>query len=164
MLLPVVGSNDGPRDCIPPTSHQSAQRQTPSNQQRLPRSTERHGSLNAGGLAKIADSIDSCSCPPRTVVIILPVALPFECTLANNDKMEEWLLHRRFASSTSNTCSHRPLPCMTGPQVEMHLENGVIPERCTPQLQCRYNGRSRCCPKSSEMRPSGSSKGSLTVS
>ena len=64
----------------------------------------------------------------------------------------------------SDHCSHSPLPCMTGPPVEMHLENGVIPERCTPQPHCRYNGRSRCCPKSSEMRPSGSSKGSLTVS
>ena len=40
--------------------------------------------------------------------------------------MEEWLLHR-FASSTFNTCPHRPLPCMTGPPVEIHLEDGVIP-------------------------------------
>ena len=89
-------------------------------------STERHDSLNAGGLAQTTDSIDSCSCPPRTVVPVRPVALSFECTPANNSKMEEWLLHR-FASSTFNTCPHRPLPCMTGPPVEIHLEDGVIP-------------------------------------
>ena len=40
--------------------------------------------------------------------------------------MEEWLLHR-FASSTFNTCPNGPLPCMTGPPVEIHLEDGVIP-------------------------------------
>ena len=75
---------------------------------------------------RISYSIDSCSCPPRTVVPVRSVALPFECTPANNSKMEEWLLHR-FASSTFNTCPHRPLPCMTGPPVEIHLEDGVIP-------------------------------------
>ena len=95
-------------------------------QQPPTRSTERHGSLNAGGLAQTTDSIDSCSFPPRTVVPVRPVALPFECTPANNSKMEEWLLHR-FTSSTFNTCPHRPLPCMTGPPVEIHLEDGVIP-------------------------------------
>ena len=95
-------------------------------QQPPTRSTERHGSLNAGGLAQTTDCIDSCSCPPRTVVPVRRVALPFECTPANNSKMEEWLL-QRFASSTFNTCPHRPLPCMTGPPVEIHLEDGVIP-------------------------------------
>ena len=95
-------------------------------QQPPTRSTERHGSINAGGLAQNTDSIDSCSCPPRTVVPVRPVALPFECTPANNSKMEAWLL-QRFASSTFNTCPHRPLPCMTGPPVEIHMEDGVIP-------------------------------------
>ena len=132
-------------------------------QQPPTRSTERHGSLNAGGLGQTTDSLDSCSCLPRTVVPFRPVALPFECTPANNSKMEEWLLHR-FASSTFNTCPHRPLPCMTGPPVEIHLEDGVVPERCTPQPQYRYTDRSRCYPTSSKMRPSGSSKGSPTVS
>ena len=52
----------------------------PVTQQPPTRSTERHDSLNAGGLAQTADSIESCSCPPRTVVPVRPVALPFECT------------------------------------------------------------------------------------
>ena len=132
-------------------------------QQPPTRSTKRHGSLNAGDLAQTADSIDSCSCPPRTVVPVRPVALPFECTPANNAKIEEWLLHH-FESSTFNTSPHRPLPCMTGPPVEIYLEDCVIPERCTTQPQCRYTDKSRCYPTSSEMRPSGSSKGSPTVS
>ena len=48
------------------------------------RSTDRPGSLHADGLAQTVDSIDSCTCPPRTVVTVRPVALPFECTPANN--------------------------------------------------------------------------------
>ena len=95
-------------------------------QQPPTRSTERHGSLNACGLAQTTYSINSCSCPPRTVVPVRPVALPFEYVPANNAKMEEWMLHR-FASSTINTCPHRPLPCMTGPPVEIRLEDGVVP-------------------------------------
>ena len=142
----------------PPTSHHSVQRQTSNDPTTTTRSTE-----VAGGLAQTAYSIYSCSCPHRTVVPVHPVALPFECTTASNAKMEEWLLHR-FASSTFNTCLHRPLPRMTGPPVEIHLEDGVIPERCTPQPQCRYTGRSRCYPTSSEMRSSWSSKGAPTVS
>ena len=76
---------------------------TPVTQQPPTRSAERRGSQNAGDSAQTAD-----------------------CTTANNAKMEEWLLHR-FASSTFNTCPHRPLPCITGPPVEIHLEDGVIP-------------------------------------
>ena len=78
----------------------------PVIQQPPTRSTERHGSLNAVGLVQTAYSIDSCCCPLRTVVPVRPVALPFECTPANNAKMEEWLLHR-FASSTFDTCMDR---------------------------------------------------------
>ena len=88
-------------------------------------STDRHDNLNAGGLAQTAGSVDSCSCPPRTVVPVHPVALLFECTPANTAKMEEWVIHR-FASLSFNTCLHRPLPCMTGSPVEIHLEDGVI--------------------------------------
>ena len=51
-------------------------------QQPSTRSTVRHGSLNAGGMAQTTDSIDSCSCPPRTVAPVRPVALPFESGLA----------------------------------------------------------------------------------
>ena len=41
--------------------------------------------------------------------------------------MKDWLL-QTFASSTFNTCPHRPLPCMTGPPVEIHLEDDALPK------------------------------------
>ena len=129
-------------------------------QQPPTRSTERHGSLNAGGLAQTTDYIDSCSFPPRSVVPVRPVALPFECTPANNSKIEEWQLHR-FASSTFNSCPHRPLPCMTGPSVEIHLGDGVIPRAVHTAAPVPIHWQEQVL---SEMRPSGSSKGSPTVS
>lgn len=81
--------------------------------------------LNAGCSAP--DGTGPCSCPVRTVVPDLPKELPFECTPANNSRMEEWLLNE-FAASTFNTCPHRALPCMTGPPVEIHLKDDVHPK------------------------------------
>ena len=88
-----------------------------------------HGELRAitAGCSTPTNLENQCSCPPRAVVPPRPAALPFECTPANNKKMKDWLL-KRFASSTFNTCPHRPLPCMAGPPVEIHLEDGVIPK------------------------------------
>ena len=125
-----------------PWSTSVRSRHPPVTQQPPTRSIERHGSLSAGGLVQTAESIDSCFWPPHTMVPVRPVALPCECTPANNAKMEEWLLHR-FASSTFNTCPLRPLPCMTGPPVEIHLEDGVLPRAVHTAAQCRYTGRSR---------------------
>ena len=48
--------------------------------------------------------------------------------------MKAWLL-QEFASSTFNTCLHRPLPCMAGPPVEIHLKEGATPKAVhTPAL------------------------------
>ena len=44
-----------------------------------------------------------------------------------DDRMKEWLL-QTFASSTFNTCPHRPLPCMTGPPMEIHLKDDASPK------------------------------------
>ena len=41
--------------------------------------------------------------------------------------MKDWLLNE-FASSTFNTCPHRPLPCMSGPPIEIHLKQGTSPK------------------------------------
>ena len=43
--------------------------------------------------------------------------------------MRQWLLDK-FASSTFNTCPHRPLPCMTGPPIEIHLDEHCSPRAC----------------------------------
>ena len=76
---------------------------------------------------RILNETSPCSSPIRTVVPNLPKELPFECTPENNSRMEEWLL-KEFASSTFNTCPHRPLPCMAGPPVEIHLKGDVHPK------------------------------------
>ena len=68
----------------------------PVTQQPPTRSTARHGSLNAGGLAQTADFIDSCSCPPRTVVPVRPAALPFECTPVKGALYIIQILCRRY--------------------------------------------------------------------
>lgn len=55
--------------------------------------------------------------------------LPFPCTPENNAKMKQWLL-QTYSSSTFNTCPHRPIPCMSGPPLEIHLN------KCAALLTC----------------------------
>ena len=43
--------------------------------------------------------------------------------------MKQWLLDR-YASSTFNTCPHRALPCMSGPPMEIHIDENAIPKVC----------------------------------
>ena len=52
----------------------------------------------------------------------LPNKLPFEATNANVSKMRDWLL-QRYTGSTFNVCQHKLLQQMTGPLLEIHLEN-----------------------------------------
>ena len=40
--------------------------------------------------------------------------------------MKQWLLNQ-YAGSTFNTCPHRPIPCMTGPPLEIHLNENATP-------------------------------------
>ena len=83
--------------------------------------------LNAGCASARTDQDSPCSCPPRSVVPVDPPTLPFECIPENKQKMKDWLLDH-FASSTFNTCPHRPLPCMAGPPVEIHLNDDATPK------------------------------------
>ena len=83
--------------------------------------------INAGCSTPSDDPGHACSCPPRTMVPELPKELPFECKPENNARMKEWLL-THFASSTFNTCPHRPLPHMTGPPVEIHIKPDAVPK------------------------------------
>jgi hypothetical protein len=76
--------------------------------------------LDAGCTTAKEDGV-ACDCPQRKSVPIRPADLLFPCTPENNDKMKAWLL-QHYASSTFNTCPHRPLACMAGPPVEMHLD------------------------------------------
>ena len=81
--------------------------------------------LNAGG----DDIVAACSCPARSVVPPRPSSLPFPFEPANNGRMKDWLLHH-FASSTFNTCPHKPLPSMAGPPIEIHLDDNATPKAC----------------------------------
>ena len=87
----------------------------------------RDRTLNSGCSHASLTTDAPCSCPPRSVVPDRPKALPFTCIPENNVKMKDWLL-KEFGSSTFNTCPHRPLPCMSGPPVEMHIKDNVTPK------------------------------------
>ena len=81
------------------------------------------------GCEKLNDGTAKCSCPQRSVASQRPSALPFPCVPENNSKMKDWLL-ARYRSSTFNTCPHRPLPCMEGPPVEIHVDPSAPPRAC----------------------------------
>ena len=85
-------------------------------------------SLNAGCSA-VQNDTGPCSCPQCTGVPPRPASLPFPCTPENGDKMKTWLVDY-FASSTFNTCPHRPLLCMAGPPLEMHVDDKATPRAC----------------------------------
>ena len=68
-----------------------------------------------------------CSCPQHTAPPLRPAELSFPSSPENNDKMKAWLLDR-YSASTFNTCPHRPLPCMEGPPIEIHVEPTATPK------------------------------------
>ena len=70
-----------------------------------------------------------CKCPQRTAVPPKPKSLPFAPTEENIPKMKKWLLDR-YASSTFNTCPHRALPCLSGPEMEIHIDDNATPKVC----------------------------------
>ncbi len=84
--------------------------------------------LNAG-CSDVANHNGGCDCPEWEDPPQHPKALPFPCTPGNNAMMREWL-RNRYASSTFNTCPHRPLPAMAGPPVEIHLDESAVPRAC----------------------------------
>ena len=72
---------------------------------------------------------ESCKCPQRESVPPRPTLLPFEPIPENNEKMKKWLLDR-YSKSTFNTCPHRPLPSMSGPPIEIHIDENAKPKTC----------------------------------
>ena len=75
------------------------------------------------------DGVGACNCPQRSAVPMKPTVLPFAPVPENIERMKEWLLER-YASSTFNTCPHRPLQQMTGPPVEIHVDESAEPRVC----------------------------------
>ena len=73
------------------------------------------------------EGTEACACPERSLPPEPPVTLPFEAKPENNHLMKQRLLET-FASSTFNTCPHKPLPGMLGPEVHIHIEKNVKPK------------------------------------
>jgi len=67
-----------------------------------------------------------CECPKRQEVPSRPSQLPFPCKPENNAKMKEWLL-QRYSGSTFNTCPHQHIPEMSGPPLEIHVNEDARP-------------------------------------
>ena len=86
-------------------------------------------SLNEGCKTATSSPEDQCSCPLRSAPPPRPKNLPFPANEKNNEKMREWLVNE-FASSTFNTCPHRPLPCMSGPPLRIHVDTEAKPRTC----------------------------------
>ena len=85
--------------------------------------------LNAGCAHPPKDESAACKCPQREATPTRPTELPFPPIPENNAKMKQWLLDR-YSKSSFNTCPHRPLPCMTGPPVEIHVNESAKPRCC----------------------------------
>ena len=84
--------------------------------------------INAGCVQTVSVG-DTCRCPQRSAVPLRPAALPFPAKAENIPKMREWLL-QRYASSTFNTCPHKPLQEMAGPPLEIHVDKAAKPRVC----------------------------------
>ena len=70
-----------------------------------------------------------CSCPLREGAPEHPRVLPFEPNPENVDQMKKWRLDK-FASSKFNTCPHHSLPELSGPEVQIHVDNNAKPKAC----------------------------------
>ena len=64
--------------------------------------------------------------PPASVSAVAST-FPFPCLPENNERMKAWLLER-YAASTFNTCPHRPLQCMAGPPIHIHVDADANPK------------------------------------
>ena len=89
------------------------------------------GHLNAGiDMTQFAATATSrCSCPVCKPIPPRPSHLLFECTPKNIDSMCAWL-RDQFSACTFNTCPHQPLPEMSGPPIEIHLDPAATPRVC----------------------------------
>ena len=57
----------------------------------------------------------------------IPEKLPYPATEENREKLEKWLLEY-YKGSTFNVCEHQPLPLMSGPPLEIHVDPEAEPQ------------------------------------
>ena len=78
------------------------------------------------------DTKAPCGCLLRTKPPPRYSSLPFPPLIENVSKMKERLL-KDYASSTFNQCEHQQLPCMAGPELEIHVsDNAKLVNFTTP--------------------------------
>ncbi len=79
-----------------------------------------------GAVSEIAplESNAKCGCLLRTLPPEKLVKLPFRACPENVSKMKDWLWNR-YAGSTFNTCRHQQLRGMSGPPLELHIDESV---------------------------------------
>ena len=88
-------------------------------------------------LMRTSRALSLVAAPHRAIKIILALALNllpchhphgrYRFAVSEEiNRMKTWLLER-YASSTFNTCPHRPLHCMAGPPIEIHVSPSAKP-------------------------------------
>ena len=82
--------------------------------------------LETRKIAYVADTSELCDCPRRAEPPAKPTTLPTPATEANRAALQKHL-HRIYAQSTFNTCTHQPLPRMTGPPLRLMLDEDATP-------------------------------------
>merc|ERR1712082_193379 len=79
------------------------------------------------GTNPAAEEARPCECPTRTLPPTVPTALPFPATMANREKLENWI-KEHYASSGFNQCTHQPLPLITStPPLQLHVDPKARP-------------------------------------
>ena len=87
------------------------------------------GNTQACNTSSEARCEEPCTCPARSAVPCRPAELPFAAIPENIPRMRAWLLDR-YAASTFNVCPHQPLQHMSGPPIEIHLDDNATPRVC----------------------------------
>ena len=70
------------------------------------------------------ETLAPCGCPLRALPPDRPTQLPIKPCVENIPKMKEWL-KSTYAASTFNTCRHQQLKGMSGPPMELHIDESV---------------------------------------
>ena len=70
--------------------------------------------------------VTQCAGPGRTAPPPKPTTLPMPATAGNREALQRYLIEL-YASSTFNTCTHQPLPMMSGPPMRLMVDPSAHP-------------------------------------
>ena len=81
--------------------------------------------LSAPTTSKSHPATAPCGCPTR-MKPTKPIEVPCPITDNNRKKLQEFLL-KHYSASTFNTCTHQPLPHMSGPPMKLMIDPKATP-------------------------------------